>query len=34
MLNKPIRIANPYKDYINNNKIISTNKPLGIEIYW
>lgn len=34
MLNKPIRIYNPYKNYLENNKTIVINKPLGLEIYW
>jgi hypothetical protein len=34
MLNKLIRIANPYKDYLDNNRTIVTNKPFGVEIYW
>lgn len=34
MLNKPIRIYNPYKDYLENNKTIVINKPLGLEMYW
>ena len=34
MLNTPIRIYNPYKNYLENNKTIVTNKPLGLEIYW
>lgn len=34
MLNKPIRIYNPYKNYLENNKTIVINKPLGLEMYW
>jgi hypothetical protein len=34
MLNTPIRINNPYKDYLENNKTIVINKPLGLEMYW
>lgn len=34
MLNTPIRIYNPYKNYLENNKTIVINKPLGLEIYW
>lgn len=34
MLNKPIRVYNPYKNYLENNKTIVINKPLGLEIYW
>ena len=34
ILNKPIRIYNPYKNYLENNKTIVINKPLGLEIYW
>lgn len=34
ILNKSIRINNPAKDYLENNTIITTNKPLGLAIYW
>lgn len=35
MLNTPIRINNPYKDYLEKQiKTIGINKPLGLEIYW
>ena len=34
MLNTSIRINNPFKDYLESNKIIINNKPLGIQIYW
>lgn len=34
MPNKPIRINNPHKDYLENNKTITIDKPFGIEVYW